>query len=150
MTRVAPFAARALGAACAAGMPALVLALALAGCAPAIAGRWESPGGSDTMTIGSDGTGKATIYFTFTSGSDQAVHVGQYEVDWSEAGASSYGLTMSCFQSDTDPSGWSSQDFTMDCDATAAADGSQASSLECTAEGFLLGSSLTWSPVKTD
>jgi hypothetical protein len=150
MTRVAPFVARALSAAGAAGTLALVLALALAGCAPAIAGRWESPGGSDTMTIGSDGTGKATMHFTFTGSSDQTVHVDQYELDWSEAGSSSYSLSMSCFQSDIDPSQWSAQDFTMACDATAAADGSQASSLDCTGDGVWAGNTFTWTAVKTD
>ena len=136
------------------GVACLVCALGavgLAACAPAVAGTWTSTGSNPNhMTIGSDGTGKAAICFFFTSDPQQAVHVDRFEIDWSEASNTKFDLAMSCYDSDTAGSPCPDQDFTMRCDASGDASGSQAASLQCTGDNAWETYQFAWQAVAGD
>lgn len=130
--------------------------LSAVGCDAEIVGEWKSPDASswwngsylpNRLTIGSDGTGKADVYYAWTDAPSQDVHLDRFEVSWEEVGDYSYELAMSCFELDPDATSIAQHDFTMSCDATSSPDRTQAASLACTGDGAWVDYGFGWEAV---
>jgi hypothetical protein len=133
-----------------------LLAVGLVGCAPAIAGTWVTPDSSsyfqngtlyapNRLTIGSDGTGRATIHFVLVA-DPSTLHSEVFEVDWSERTSSAFTLTLACVQSDV-PGGCNGHDFTMSCDITLSSD-NDPSGMTCSGDGAWSNYDFPWQPVQ--
>ena len=128
-------------------------AVGLGGCASPLVGEWTSPGSwsnPNRMTIGSDGTGKATINYVLTADPQQAAHLDRFEIEWSDVSKTKFDLTMSCYESDIPGSPCPDQDFTMRCDASGQSSGSQAGSLTCSGDGAWETYAFAWEAVIGD
>ena len=132
-----------------------MLAAGLVGCAPAITGTWVTPDSSsyfngtiyapNRLTIGSDGTGRATIHFVLVA-DPSTLHSEIFEVDWSERTSSAYTLTLTCVQSDV-PGGCNGHDFTMSCDINLSSD-NQPTAMTCSGDGAWSNYDFPWQPVQ--
>jgi hypothetical protein len=133
-------------------------ALLAAGCSPAIVGEWQTPvalsyyqngtvNHPNRLTTGSDGTGKADLYFLLTADPEQLIHLARFEVSWEEVGDTTFELAMACFQADPAAPDASSQAFTMSCQATIAPSDDQPDSMACTGDGAWTDYSFVWEEV---
>ena len=130
---------------------ALGLLASASACSPAISGEWSSSESTsyfngvyapNRLTLGHDGTGRATINFFFSADPAGGAHGDSFEVLWTELSPTSFELAMSCFGTDVG-SDCSDRDFTMSC-ALASED---AAEMLCTGDGFWSEYGFQWARV---
>jgi hypothetical protein len=120
-------------------------------------GEWQTPVASsyyengtvnqpNRLTTGSDGTGKADLFFLLTADPAQLLHLSRFEVSWEELGDTRFELAMSCFQPDPTAPDAASQDFTMSCEVTVAPE-DQADTMACSGDGAWTDYAFVWEEV---
>jgi hypothetical protein len=123
------------------------------GCAAPIVGEWTAPGTSghdNRMTVGSDDTGKATIYYFLADDPGRTTHLDRFEIEWSEVSDDRFDLTMSCYDSDVAGSPCPDQSFVMSCNASGLTSSSQAGALDCSGDANWDGYTFSWKAVTED
>ena len=139
--------------------PAFALAWAVlftAACGDPIADEWVSPDhvsyyeqgaryAPNRMTLGSDGTGKADIYYIHNADPAQHANLDQFEIEWEQEGSKSYRLTLDCFSSEIDGPSCDSRSFALDCE-----EGSDADALECQSDGGWENYNFLWEHGSSD
>lgn len=98
--------------------PLLASVVALVGCTDPIVGDWEGDGGGvsldNELSLYDDGTGEATIYYSFEG--DSSVYHTEFEISWRAAASGDYELEMECDGTCAD------ENFTMECEMNDAED----------------------------
>lgn len=88
---------------------------------------WETDETRNTMTLGSDETGMATIHYVLTE-SPGTWYQDEFEIDWEEISSDEYDLQMTCIASSRIGEPCGDDSFTMSCEINQQAD-----ELDCTA-----------------
>lgn len=117
-------------------------ALLTAGCAD-ITGTWERRDWEEddtrnVMTLGSDETGAASIFYVRTEAADNW-HEDEFEIEWTELSDDEFELQMVCVASTRTSGSCDGDNFTMTCDLSG-----DASKLDCTGTGEWTNYEFEW------
>ncbi|MBI4951668.1 MAG: hypothetical protein HY908_06515 [Myxococcales bacterium] len=119
--------------------------LVMAGCKPAITGSWKLDTDEETtLTVGSDGTGRADLLYVVDNGSQ--LYEDKFEVDWTEVTSSRFTLTLVCFESTRNaPCDPASFEMTCESSSVRESNGTDTKKLACEAAGFWETYPFDWS-----